>query len=117
MGGALGINAVGTAGKLTITNATDARRLVISGEHASRGFIVNNNADLTLNSLTVADGSTAGGAGGNINANTGSTLTLNGVTVRGGNTTGGLQTAGGGIYAFPDNAESDKFDGQRQPEL
>jgi hypothetical protein len=58
--GELVINAISTAGRLTITNATGANNLLISGNNQSRVFYVNAGADLTVNGVTITGGNGAG---------------------------------------------------------
>ena len=84
---------------LTITNATGASNLLISGNNASRIFLVSS-ANLTLNGVTITNGNGTGatstsfnGFGGGI-AQLSGTLTLTNSTVSG-NATG----SGGGIFA------------------
>ena len=69
-GGHLAINNAATAGALTITNSTGASSLLISGNNASRVFVVNGGANLTLNAVTVTRGNTSGRGGGINNAGT-----------------------------------------------
>ncbi len=87
-------------GNLTITNSTGANSLLISGNNTSRVFFVNQNANLTINGVTVTKGNGTGitipgfnGYGGGI-LNIG-TLTLTNSIVSG--NTAAL-AGGGGIY-------------------
>lgn len=87
-------------GSLTITNATGASNLLISGNNASRVFLVSS-ANLTLNGVTITNGNGTGttstpfnGFGGGI-AQLGGTLTLNNSRVSGNSSA----SRGGGIYS------------------
>lgn len=60
----LTINNQTTAGSLTITNATGAMNLRVSGNMNSRVFLVNTGANLTLNGLTVTNGRAEEGSSG-----------------------------------------------------
>lgn len=95
--GELAITSAATSGTLTITNLTGASNLLISGNNTSRVFIVNPEADLTINGVTITKGNGGGvigsGFGGGI-VNHSGTLTLTNSTVRG-NT---ANNSGGGIY-------------------
>ena len=90
-----------TNGELTITNnglaainGTGERRLTISGNNTSRVFFVNDNAQLKLGDLKVANGTDAGDyAGGGISNGTNSRLTLTNVVV-----SDNFAILGGGIY-------------------
>jgi parallel beta-helix repeat protein len=100
------INPTSTAGKLTITNATGASRLLISGNNQSRVFSVSSNADLTLDGVTVTGGNVVGNrtnqSGGGIYINYNGKLTLMNSAI-----TGNSATNGGGIYNY--NASSSTF--------
>ncbi len=66
--------------------------ITVSGNHAVRVMRVNGGAQLTLEHLTVADGS--GGSGGGISINNTGTLTVSHSTFSGNS----ASTSGGGIY-------------------
>ncbi|MDQ4121251.1 MAG: cohesin domain-containing protein [Acidobacteriota bacterium] len=97
----LTINAASQAGKLTITNATGANKLVISGNNRSRIFFLVYGADLTLDGVTITGGNGLGAdyssnnAGGAIYGNYGTKLTLINSAV-----TNSTATFGGGIYSY-----------------
>lgn len=97
------INATSTAGKLTISNATGASRLLISGNTRTRVFYLNYGADLTLDGVTVTGGNGVGttdpnsnGSGGAIFQNYGTKLMLTNSAV----TNSNASTNGGGIYIW-----------------
>ena len=98
--GELAINAATATGKLSVTNAGGIAKLIVSGGSASRVFFVQSGADLTLDSLTLANSSGTGttntaynGSGGAITS-VGGTLTLIKSTVSHNTVT----ISGGGIY-------------------
>jgi CSLREA domain-containing protein len=93
--GELTIDATSTAGSLLISNAaTTSAAVAISGNNASRVFLVNNGANLTLNAVTVTRGNSGSGSGGGI-FNNGGTVTLTNSTV-----SGNSAVNGGGIFNF-----------------
>lgn len=98
-GGELRIAPEFDAGTLTITNATGASNLLISGNNASRVFYVVT-GDLTLSGVTITNGNGTGtiaGRGGaiyNAQGSSNGTLTLLNSTVSGNSSV----TTGGGIY-------------------
>jgi CSLREA domain-containing protein len=87
----LTINSASTSGTLTITNAGGTQRIEISGNNAIRVFVVNTGANLTINNITVRNGSALYGGGGIYNEGT---LTMTNCTVSGNYASG----SGGGIY-------------------
>lgn len=93
------INSTSTAGRLTITNATGASRLLISGNDQSRVFSVSRGADLTLDGVTVKDGNVVGNrtnqSGGGIYIDYNGKLTLMNSAI-----TDNSATNGGGIYNY-----------------
>ncbi|HYP43187.1 MAG TPA: choice-of-anchor Q domain-containing protein, partial [Candidatus Nitrosocosmicus sp.] len=92
--------AISNSGNLTI-NGTGADLLSISGNNASRVFLINSGANVILNGITITSGNVGIGDGGGILAGGQliSTLTINNSRIinnsAGGNTTGG---SGGGIF-------------------
>ncbi|HEX8567524.1 MAG TPA: carboxypeptidase-like regulatory domain-containing protein [Pyrinomonadaceae bacterium] len=104
--GQLVVNATSTAGALTITNASGASRLFISGNNTSRVFVVNPGANLSLEGVTITGGyGTVTPAapfrfGGGI-YNNGGTLSLTNSSVSGNFSPagGGAGGVGGGIYS------------------
>jgi CSLREA domain-containing protein len=88
--GQLTINSASTSGTLTITNVGGAQRIEISGNDATRVFQVNTGANLTINNVTVRDGSAPDG-GGIFN---GGTLEMTNCTVSGNS----ASDDGGGIF-------------------
>jgi fibronectin-binding autotransporter adhesin len=80
-------------GLLYITNEGGAQRIEISGNNATRVFVVNSGANLTINNITVRNGKAIGGGGGGIYNDFNATLTMINCTVSGNNADG----SGGGI--------------------
>ena len=72
--------------------------VTISGQGASRVFVVNSTDEVTLTGLTIRDGNAGGGSGGGIN-NFGA-LTLNSCTL-----TGNRASSGGAIRSSTDDVE------------
>ncbi len=87
-----------TSGSITLGAGTETIQgptvgVTVSGDKASRVFVVNSGVTANISGLTITDGSTSVNGGGVWNAGT---ITLTGVTLSGNTaTTGG----GGGLYA------------------
>lgn len=103
--GEIVINATSTAGRLTITNATGASNLLISGNNQSRVFYVNAGADLTVNGVTITGGNGVGigsddanRSGGGIFNNGNLTLTNTIVRENGDITSQPASSSAGGIF-------------------
>jgi hypothetical protein len=79
-------------GLLYITNESSAQRIEISGNNSVRVFQVNSGANLTINNVTVRNGSAFGGGGGILNFGT---LTMTNCTVSGNSADGGGIANGG----------------------
>ena len=100
--GELAIDAASTGGRLTITNAVAANRLLISGNNASRVFFIKQNANATINGVTITGGNGTGtnntgflNSGGGISIDGfGTNLVLSNSAV----SRNSAQNAGGGIY-------------------
>ena len=98
--GELTILETAIGGALTITNTTGRTNLLVSGNNATRIFYMNDNANLTLNGLTVTAGNGTGqnsGIGGAIVAS--GVLTLNNLIVSNSVITA-ANGVGGGIFNF-----------------
>ncbi|RMH34716.1 MAG: CSLREA domain-containing protein, partial [Acidobacteria bacterium] len=119
--GKLTINSTSTSGTLTITNASGAQKIEISGNNAALVFEVASGGNLTINTLTIRNGTSGGGggilnsggiltvinstisnnsanaiAGGGILNNTGATATIINSTISN-NSVSGSTASGGGI--------------------
>jgi hypothetical protein len=93
--GTLVINSASTAGSLTITNAGGSQRIEISGNNSTRVFSVNIGANLTIDSITIRDGSASNGGGIN---NSGGTVNITNSTITNNSASGSTSSLGGGIY-------------------
>jgi CSLREA domain-containing protein len=86
----LTINSASSSGNLIIRNIGGSQKIEISGGNAVRVFEVASGGNLTINSLTIKNGSASGGFGGGILNN--GTLTVFSSTI-----TGNSSSGGGGI--------------------
>ncbi|HXH19506.1 MAG TPA: choice-of-anchor Q domain-containing protein [Chitinophagales bacterium] len=93
LGSQLTINSASSSGTLAISNAGGGQKIEISGGNAVRVLEVASGGNLTINSLTIRNGSASGGFGGGILNN--GTLTVFSSTF-----TGNFGTDGGGIANF-----------------
>ena len=105
--GELAINAVSTAGRLSIVNASGADKLIVSGGNASRVFLLQPNSEATLDGVTVANGNAGAesascadcGYGGGIRvAQFGSSVTR--LTIKNSVIRNNFAANGGGIYTY-----------------
>jgi hypothetical protein len=86
---------INSAGSLTITNAGGSQRIEISGNNSTRVFFVNSGANLTIDSITIRNGSATGGNfGGGINNSGTVTITNSTITNNSAGFGGGINNSG-----------------------